>query len=155
MITLEDRQSLAWDIEVAHQAGARLHRVCQIGGIAVRTLQRWKLEEGLVCGDGPPQALHPTPCHALTTAEREHVLQVANEERFADVPPAPGQNAHRGRARARARAPRPRRAPTTHVASTPREAWCRDMTYLLATVVGRWFYLHLILDLYSRKIVGR
>lgn len=29
-----------------------------------------------------------------------------------------------------------------------------DMTFLPATVTGRWFHLHLILDLYSRKIVG-
>jgi transposase InsO family protein len=28
------------------------------------------------------------------------------------------------------------------------------MTYLPATVTGQWFYLYLILDLYSRKIVG-
>jgi len=28
------------------------------------------------------------------------------------------------------------------------------MTYLPATVAGRWFHLYLILDLYSRKIVG-
>lgn len=28
------------------------------------------------------------------------------------------------------------------------------MTFLPAVVVGRWFYLYLILDLYSRKIVG-
>ena len=28
------------------------------------------------------------------------------------------------------------------------------MTYLPATVIGRWFYLYLIFDLYSRKIVG-
>jgi transposase InsO family protein len=28
------------------------------------------------------------------------------------------------------------------------------MTYLPANVQGRWFHLYLILDLYSRKIVG-
>jgi len=28
------------------------------------------------------------------------------------------------------------------------------MTYLPASVTGRWFYLYLILDLYSRKILG-
>lgn len=33
-------------------------------------------------------------------------------------------------------------------AVTP-EVWCWDMTYLPATVVGRWFHLYLILDLYS------
>ena len=27
-------------------------------------------------------------------------------------------------------------------------------TYLAANVMGRWFHLYLILDLYSRKIVG-
>ena len=32
--------------------------------------------------------------------------------------------------------------------------WCWDMTYLPAQVLGRWFHLYLILDLYSRKIVG-
>ena len=35
----------------------------------------------------------------------------------------------------------------------PRQVWCWDMTYLPAEVTGRWFYLYLILDLYSRKIV--
>ena len=29
------------------------------------------------------------------------------------------------------------------------------MTYLPAQVTGQWFYLYLILDLYSRKVVGR
>jgi len=28
------------------------------------------------------------------------------------------------------------------------------MTYLPALVMGRWFHLYLILDLYSRKIVA-
>ena len=42
MIGLEDRRSLARDIEAAHQAGARLHLACEIAGIDVRTLQRWK-----------------------------------------------------------------------------------------------------------------
>ena len=46
------------------------------------------------------------------------------------------------------------RPPTTYIAAAPRQVWCWDMTYLPATVVGRWFHLYLILDLYSRKIVG-
>jgi transposase InsO family protein len=28
------------------------------------------------------------------------------------------------------------------------------MTFLPARIQGRWFYLYLILDLYSRKVVG-
>lgn len=46
------------------------------------------------------------------------------------------------------------RPPTTHIATAPGQVWCWDMTYLPATVQGRWFHLYLILDLYSRKIIG-
>jgi putative transposase len=100
---------------------------------------------------------------------------VANEPRFADTPPArivpaladegiyiasassfhrmlreQGQMNRRGRAQP----PRPSRPPTTHIATGPAEVWCWDMTFLPAQIQGRWFYLYLILDLYSRKIVG-
>jgi len=175
MIDLEDRQTLAREIEAAHQAGARLRLACEVAGIDVRTLQRWKAHEGLVSGDGRPDAVRPTPAHALTPAERQQILHVANEPRFADMPAARivpmladagvyvasessfqrvlrehGQTRHRGRAKA----PRKSRPPTTHVATAPRQVWCWDMTYLPAAVTGRWFYLYLILDVYSRKIVG-
>lgn len=175
MIGLEDRRSLARDIEAAHKAGARLRLACEVAGIDVRTLQRWKAHDGLDAGDGRPAAVHPTPAHALAPEEREQILRVANEPRFADMPPARivpaladegvyiasessfqrvlrahGQTRHRGRAKA----PRKSRPPTTHVATAPRQLWCWDMTFLPAAVIGRWFYLYLILDVYSRKIVG-
>ena len=175
MIGLEDRQALARDIDVAHGAGARLRPACQTAGIELRTLQRWKAKEGLMAGDGRPHALRPLPSHALSQAERAQLLAVANEPRFAAVPPARivpmladegiylasessfsrvlrehGQNVHRGRAKA----PKASRPPSTHIATAARQVWCWDMTYLPATVMGRWFHLYLILDLYSRKIVG-
>lgn len=175
MIGLEDRQCLSQDIDAAHAAGARLHMACEIAGIDVRTLQRWKAQQGLVKGDGRPLAVRPVPAHALSPTERAALLRVANEPRFADVPPArivpmladegvylgsesslarvlreQGQNSHRGRAKK----PRAVRPPSTHVATAPRQVWCWDMTYLPATVIGMWFHLYLILDLYSRKIVG-
>ncbi len=175
MIGLEDRQTLSQDIDAAHSAGARLHLACEIVGIDLRTLQRWKAHEGLVSGDGRPQAVRPLPSHALSQAERAELVRVANEPRFAAVPPArivpmladdgvylasestfsrvlrdEGQTAHRGRAKK----PRAVRPPTTHIASAPKQVWCWDMTYLPATVIGMWFHLYLILDLYSRKIVG-
>ena len=52
MIGLEDRQALAQDIETAHADGARLKPACEIAGIDVRTLQRWKTRSGLTAGDG-------------------------------------------------------------------------------------------------------
>jgi len=175
MIGLEDRQALARDIHTAHTAGARLKLACETAGIELRTLQRWNASNGLVSGDGRPQAVRPAPGHALSETERARLLAVANEPRFAAVPPARivpmladegiylasestfsrvlkahGQTAHRGRAKA----PKTVRPPTTHIATAPRQVWCWDMTYLPAQVMGRWYYLYLILDLYSRKIVG-
>ena len=91
MIGLEDRQALARDIDAAHAAGARLRPACEIAGIELRTLQRWKAQQGpngVLAGDGRPQAVHPTPSHALSPAERAALLTVANEPRFAAVPPA-------------------------------------------------------------------
>ena len=175
MISLEDRQSIAHAVDEAHRGGARLRRACAEAGITLRTLQRWKGGCGLERGDRRPQAVRPTPAHALSEAERGQILQIANEPRFAELPPgrivpmladegvyiasessfsrvlrAHGQTRHRGRAKA----PQRVRPPSTHVATAPRQVFCWDMTYLPATVVGRWFYLYLILDLYSRKIVG-
>jgi hypothetical protein len=175
MIALEDRQALARDIHLANRRGARLHLACKTAGIDVRTLQRWKAHAGLLTGDGRPGAQRPSVPHALSPEERAEILRIANEPRFADVPPARivptladegvylasessfsrvlrthGQSTHRGRAKA----PKATRLPTTHIATAPRQVWCWDMTYLPACVVGRWFHLYLILDLYSRKIVG-
>ena len=56
MILIEDRRSLAHDIDTAHNAGARLRLACGIAGIDERTLQRWKAHKGLVQGDGRPPA---------------------------------------------------------------------------------------------------
>ena len=88
MIPLDDRRRLARDIEIAHEAGARLRMACDIVGIDERTLQRWKTHGGLVSGDRRPDAVRPLPAHALSPAERAEVLRVANEPRFADMPPA-------------------------------------------------------------------
>jgi transposase InsO family protein len=175
MICLEDRQILAQAIHAAHRAGARLRLACQTVGIDRRTLQRWQASDGLTVGDRRPQAIRPPPAHALTPAERAQILHVANTPRFADVPPARlvpmladegvyvasessfhrvlrahGQSTRRGRAKA----PTTPRPPTTHVATAPRQLWAWDLTFLPTPVTGRWFYLYLIQDIYSRKIVG-
>jgi transposase InsO family protein len=174
MSLVEDRQMIAERILQAQRKGARLKVACELAGIDVRTLQRWK-RAGLEHGDRRPHAVRGTPAHALSVQERRGILAIANEARFAELPPARivpmladegiyiasessfsrvlrayGQVRHRGRSKK----PQRKRPPSTHVATGPRQLWCWDMTYLPAKVVGQWFYLYLILDVYSRKIVG-
>ena len=175
MTRLEDRQALMDGIVQARAAGARLAPVCDLAGLDVRTVQRWHVGDGRAKADRRPDADRPTPPHALSEAERARIVTVANEPRFADMPPARivpiladegtylasessfhrvlrahGQMNRRGRARP----PRTPRPPTTHVARQPGDVWCWDVTFLPAQVQGRWFYLYLILDLFSRKVVG-
>ena len=140
MIGLEDRQTMVRHIDTAHAAGARLRPACEVAGITVRTLQRWRAEDGLQVGDRRPLAERPTPAHALTDEERARVLAVANEPRFADQPPARivptladegvyiasessfqrvlrahGQTRHRGRTRAPQRSRTPTKIGRAHV----------------------------------------
>src|SRR5215218_5202929 len=175
MTRLEDRQTLLHAIEAARAGGARLAPACALAGIDPRTVQRWQTGDGLARGDRRPDADRPMPSHALTASERARIIAVANQPRFAETPPArivpaladegtyiasessfhrvlraAGQMNRRGRARP----PRPSRPPSTHIAARPGEVWCWDMTFLPAQVQGRWFYLYLILDLFSRKVVG-
>jgi putative transposase len=175
MICVEDRRKMAQEVEAARRAGARLKPACKLVGIEARTLQRWNANSSLERGDGRPQAIRAVPSHALTQAEREQIVRLANEPRFAELPPARivpmladegiylasessfqrvlrahGQTRHRGRARA----PQKTRPPSTHVATAINQVWTWDMTFLPAEVLGRFFYLYLVLDLYSRKIIG-
>jgi putative transposase len=175
MTRLEDRRTVRDHIAQARAAGARLRPACAEAGIDARTLQRWNAGEGLTRGDCRPDANHPVPSHALSETERARIIAVANEPRFADTPPARivpaladegiyiasessfhrvlrahGQMNRRGRAQP----PRTSRPPTTHIATRPGDVWCWDATFLPAQIQGRWFYFYLILDLYSRKIVG-
>lgn len=175
MTRLEDRQILVRDLEQAREHGARLIPACALAGIDAGTLRRWKAGDGLRQGDRRPDAARSVPSHALSEAERARIIAVANEPRFAETPPARivpaladegiyiasessfhrvlrahGQMNRRGRARP----PRTSRPPTTHIATRPGDVWCWDVTFLPAQIQGRWFYFYLIVDLYSRKIVG-
>jgi putative transposase len=88
MTRLEDRQILVRDIEQACADGARLARACALAGIDAATLRRWKAGDGLIQGDRRPDADRPIPSHALNEAERARIIEVANEPRFAETPPA-------------------------------------------------------------------
>ncbi|SAK95454.1 integrase catalytic subunit [Caballeronia catudaia] len=75
---------------------------------------------------------------------------IASESTFYRVLKAGKQLAHR-------RSERPAQArskPRSVRADAPNQLYSWDITFLPATVRGQYFYLHLFLDVFSRKIVG-
>ena len=95
-----------------------------------------------------PQFAHRCP-HQIVPALADQGRYLASEATFYRILRAADQLAHRGRAKAPARA-----RPTPLAATGPNQVWSWDITYLATTVRGAFFYLYLIMDLYSRKIVG-
>ena len=161
-------------INEAVASGARKQRACEELDVSIRTIQRWT-NQGEVKADQRPLAVRPTPHNKLSEQEKERILQVANQPEYASLPPTQivpkladqgiylasessfyrtfneaDQQHHRGRSQA----PRPSKAPVTHTASQANEVWSWDITYLPTTVCGLFFYLYLVIDIYSRKIVG-
>lgn len=129
----------------------------------------------IVVADARPEVVKPRPANALTDSERHEVLRVCNSPEFASLPPGQivptladrgryvasestfyrvlrsvGQNAHRGSKRP----PKARTARVKHVAGRANQVWCWDITWLAAAVAGTFYKLYLVMDVYSRKIVG-
>jgi len=50
--------------------------------------------------------------------------------------------------------PARRHKPTEYMATGPCQVWSWDITYLRSSVRGMFFYLYIIMDIWSRKIVG-
>jgi len=63
---------------------------------------------------------------------------------------ASGLLAHRSRTRPK----KTRKRPGEKRATGPNQVWSWDITYLPSKIKGKHFYLYMILDIYSRKIVG-
>lgn len=56
---------------------------------------------------------------------------------------------HRGRSKKPSQ-----RIPGSHIATAPNQVWTWDITWLNGPVLGLYYRLYLIIDLFSRKIVG-
>ena len=75
---------------------------------------------------------------------------IASESTFYRVLKAECQLQHRGAERARQQRSKPRAL----CATAPNELFSWGITYLPTRVIGIYFYLYLLLDIFSRKIVG-
>jgi putative transposase len=96
------------------------------------------------------QAFESLPPSQIVPRLADQGRYIASEASFYRILRDEGQQHHRGRARSPAR----RQPPTSHRARGPGEVWSWDLTWMPGPIRGVFFYLYLILDLYSRKIVG-
>lgn len=173
LISASDRRQAVELISEAVDSGAALYKACEELGISKRTYNRWKnntndyIDERTTC-------VRPEPANKLTQEERKKILETMNSEEFSSKAPCEivpiladrgiylGSEssfykilkdeellAHRGRAN------KPQKRPiSTHKATAPNQVWMWDITYLNGPIKGKYYYLYLFSDLYSRKIVG-
>lgn len=159
----------AW-IDEAVGAKARRARACQVLGLSVRTVERWRGAHPADARHGPRHA----PANKFSAAERRALLDTVTAVAYRELSPhqivprladlgtylgsestiyrvlrAEALLAHRGRAKAPVRRP-----PRAHVATGPDQVWSWDITYLKTPVRGLFLYLYVLLDVWSRKIVG-
>lgn len=162
-------------IELVNQArssGARQDKACDVVGISAKTLQRW--EQPGNEQDERIEAKH-SPKNKLTELERQRVITISNSAEFSHLAPTQivpkladkglyvaseatfyrilNENnplKHRDKSKPARKVVKPRAL----TATAPNQIYTWDITYLPSQVKGLFFYLYLVLDIYSRKIVG-
>jgi len=144
-------------------------RACRLVGKSTATFYRCRQAPRL----GPPVP-RPVPANALSETERQEVLAVLRSPEFCDLAPAQvwarlldegrylcsistmyrllaaaGENRERRRQRTH-----PAKKKPELIARRPLEVWSWDITKLRGPKRGEYFELYVIIDIYSRYVVG-
>jgi len=171
MLQLEEKKFILASIQKSIQSGARSAESCKIVGISTRTFQRWvcnlepdkrptakrkvshKLREDevkdilSVCNSPEYRDRNP---HEIVALLAEKGIYLASERTFYRILKAHSQLTHRRKSKL----PTKRKPKETHVATRPCQVLSWDITYMKTNVIGRYYYLYLFLDVWSRKILG-
>ena len=157
-------------VREAYQNGARKSKACNLIGISVRTIERWQKIGIKDRRKGPISE----PKNKLNQTEKNDILNVCNCEEFCNEPPSQivpkladrgvymasessfyrilRENkmlTHRLKSKVRRNI-----KPKPLVATGPGQILSWDITYLPSNIRGGFYYLYMIIDVYSRKIVG-
>ncbi len=168
-MSLADRTESILLIDEACISGARREKCCELLNLSIRTLERWKLTPELEDGRKGP---NHSP-HALSVEEKDLMIAVANSEKYRDLSPAKivptladegkyiasessffrvlrneKMMSHRSNS-----SPRTVTPPEELKATKPNEIWSWDITYLKTSIRGKFYYLYLPMDVFSRMIV--
>ena len=173
-MSVEQRQEIISLIDTARADGARLKQACECVDIDAASYRRWQ-RDGEVLADQRATAARPVPRNKLSAQEQELILLTCHLPEFQSLPPSQivptladlGQyiasessfyrtlreaNEQHGRGRAKSRQKRAK--PDEFCANGPNQCWCWDVTWLKAPVRGKFYYLYMMLDIFSRKITA-
>lgn len=174
MISIQEREKAVYLIEEACKTGARQNKACALLGITERTLQRWKNTADQSIRKDQRQYSKSTPANKLLPEEKQEIIKICNTEEYVNLPPSQivpaladqgifiasestfyrvlhenGQQQHRGKSKACWR-----NKPKGFTATGPNQVWTWDIAYLPASIKGVFYYLYMITDIYSRKVVA-
>jgi putative transposase len=155
-------------LQVAPEVGAAT--VCAAIGLPRATFYRHRQVADRPCQEKP----RPTPPRALSAEERRTVLDTLHSERFVDQAPAEvyatllDEDRYLCSIRTMyrlldvAQEVRERRDQLRHpqyhkpelLATGPNQVWSWDITKLLGPAKWSYFYLYVIMDIFSRYVVG-
>lgn len=159
-------------VDEAVAAGARQAEACKLLGLTSRTLERWR---AVGIGEDSRAGPHTQPSQKLSSEEEQEILEIANRPEYRNlspkqiVPALADQGIYVGSessfyrvlrkakqmtARGQEKPREPRARPSEYVATGPNQVWSWDITYLKSPVRGMYYYLYLMLDVWSRRIVG-
>lgn len=169
MIPYQHKKKIIAAVKEARSKGARLYRCADEIGLSRRTLQRWMHE---VRPDRRKGSERRNP-RKLNAEERKQVLQTVCQPRFQDSYPAEivailasegiyiasqasfyrilreeRLLSHRRKSKAPIRKEKPRLKAT---AADQVYSW--DITYMKTDITGIYYYLYLVVDIFSRYIV--
>jgi putative transposase len=164
-----ERTHLIALIDEAIATGARQFRACEVIGLDERRLRRWRSceEDGRTGGYRARE-------QALCEAEKQTIATAMGAEELRGLPPKQAYYRLMDRGvyvssyttflrvlkeralvvskRTRKQTGRGKRPEL--VATAPNQVWCWDITWLESPVIGKYFFLYMIIDMYSRKVVG-
>jgi putative transposase len=158
-------------LDEAVRAGAGFVKACQTLGLAERTVQRWRNDPG---GEDKRRGPIHRAVNALSDEEWTEVRALVTSPEFVSLSPhqlvakladmgiyvASESSFYRELRRAKLLAHRDRSKPRKHkkpverIATGPGQTWAWDITYLPGDVVGTYYFLYAVLDVWSRKIVA-
>ena len=174
MISTEDKKLILILIEEACKAGARQCKACEMIGISERTLQRWQKRTTVDDIADKRPYVQRSPANKLSKEEKQTILATCNSQEYGSLPPSQivprlcdqgvyvaseasfyrilrenGLQNHRGKSQYKTK-----RKPRGYTATGPNQVWTWDITHLPTVIRGSFYYLYMITDIYSRKIVG-